>query len=911
MRRTLRIAANWIRNVVNRDAVDAELDREVRGFAEELMARRVEAGIDPGKARRLTLAEMGGIELVKERAREVRAGISFELLLKDLALAFRVFTRHPAFAAVVVVTLAMGIGASTAIFSVVNSVLLRPLPYPDADALVALRFRAPGAPGVADVSGDIRVSPSMFFTLSEESRAFDHVGIWVAATAAVTDASNPEQVRMAAVSHGTLEALGVPPVVGRLLSPADQSPTGTATVMLNYGYWQRRFGGEEGVVGRSIPIEGVPRQIVGVMPAGFKIVNADVDVIVPLRLDRNRLFLPPFTFQGVARLKPETTLAAANADVARALAMWLESWPALPGDSPQTYARWRITPALLPLKQEAVGNTADALWLLMGTILVVMLIACANVANLLLVRAETRRQEFAIRAALGARSGRLIREMLLESQMLGVVSAAIGLALAYIAVRVIVAIGPPSLPRLDEIALDARAFLFALLVALLCAFIVGAIPAVKHSGRRLAPVMLRASRGSSTSRERHRTRSTLVVVQVALAVLLLVSAGLMIRTYQALRTIDPGFSSPKQIQTVRISIPAALVPDPARVAVMQHELVERLASLPGVTAAGLASSVPMEGLTPPGDAISVEGQTDTAGDVPPFRMFKTVSPGFFAAMGTRLVEGRDYTWPDLLNRRPFVIVSENLARELWGSPSAAIGRRIRQGTGATNQAPWMEIIGVAQNVHENGADEPPPPTVYIPTMRETSTATGARQLAVTRPVVVAIRSPQAGTETLLNAVRAAVSRMSAGIPLASVQTMQDAYDRSMSRASFTLVMLAIAGGMALLLGVIGVYGAISYIVSQRRREIGIRLALGAQVREIRTRFIRHGIVLAGMGIVVGVTLSVAATRLMTSLLFGVSALDPLTYVAATLVLVAAAALASYAPARRASGTPPIEALATE
>ena len=815
---------------------------------------------------------------------------------RDVRYGLRVLRRNPTFAAVALLTLAVGMGANTAVFTVVNSILLKPLPYPDSDRLVAVSNRAPGAPGLADASGGLRLSLSMYVTYAEENRTFEHVGVWGAGTAAVTGLGEPEQVRTVFVTDGTLQALAVPPRLGRWLSGEDQVPGAALTAMLTHGYWQRRFDGEPDALGHIITVDNVPRQIVGVMPRGFRIADVDADVILPVTVNRSRLIRPGFRFFGVARLKPDVTIAEANADVGRMLPVWLHGWR---GGGTQFYESMRITPALRPLKDDVIGNTGATLWLVMGTITIVLLIACANVTNLLLARAEGRQQEVAVRAALGAGSWRLTRELLIESVLLSVLGGLLGLGVAWAALRALEASGPTGLPRLDEIALDGSALGFTLVVSLVSGVLLGLAPALKFPRRRIAASLQGSTRGGGTSRQRHRTQNVLVVAQVALAVVLLVGSGLMIRTFQALRSVHPGFTEPEQLQVMRIAIPTALVAEPERVLRLQNDLADRLSAIPGVTSAALISSMPMEGIATNFDIISVEDKPTVPGETPPLRHSKYISPGLFRTTGTRLLAGRDFTWNDIYDRRPVVMISENLAREVWGTPAAAVGRRIGQGPNSQ----WREIVGVVDDVRDNGVDAPAPAMVYRPPLFD-----GA-PFDVIRAATFVIRSRAAGTEAFLKQVQEAVWSVNRSLPVAAVQTMQDVYERSLSRTTFTLIMLAIAGGMALALGVIGIYGVIAYAITQRRREIGIRLALGEQQAELRRRFLRHGLVLTSVGLAIGLGVSMIVTRLMTSLLFEVSPLDPLTYVAVALLLTTAAAMASYVPARRASTVPLIELLA--
>ncbi len=880
---------------------DRERSEEIDAYLQLETDQNIARGMPPGEARAAARRKFGNRSLVREEIYTMNTIGWLDTLSRDARYSLRALRHNPTFTVVALATLAIGIGANTAVFSVVNSVLLKPLPYPDAQQLVAVWHKAPGAPGLASVSGDLRLSPSMYVTYAEHNRTFQSFGVWAPVRMTVTGIAEPEQVRVVLVSDGTLQALNVPPALGRWLTASDQAPQGPAHLMLGYGYWQRRFGGDPSAIGRDITVDARPREIVGVMPQGFRFADTGVDLIVPTSFDRGRLILAGFGYQAIARLKPGVSIAQASADVARMLPIWMDSWSNGPGTNSHSYELWKITPALRPLKQDVIGNVASVLWVLMATIGIVMLIACANVANLLLVRAEARQHELAIRAALGAGWGRIVRELLVESVLLGLLGGALGLAIAAAGLRLLISIGPANFPRLDEISIDPRVLVFTLVVSLLSSLLFGLIPAVKYAGHRIS--LASGGRSASHSRERHRTRDILVVAQVALALVLLVSSGLMIRTFQALGRVEPGFTHADQLETVQISIPASLIPDPERVIRTQNDVLDKLAALPGVTSAAFTSALPMEGVHGNWDAVFIEGEKYPRGVFPPLRMFKNISPGFFQTVGARLIAGRDYTWADLYGHRHFVIISENLAREAWGSPTAAIGKRLRSGD------PWQEVIGVVQDIRDNGVQEPAPAIAYWPAIMENLYRPGPAVVA--RSVTFAIRSPRAGTEIFHDQIRQAVWSVNANLPVAAVRTMQEIYDRSIARTSFTLVMLAIAGAMALLLGIVGIYGVISYAVSQRTREIGIRLALGAPLGGLQSMFVRHALALATIGIAIGLAAAIALTRLMSSLLFGISPLDPLTYAAVPLVLLAAAMLASYLPARRASSVDPVEALRAE
>jgi predicted permease len=820
--------------------------------------------------------------------------------MSSLKHVFRRLALAPVFTTMVLVTLALGIGANTAIFSVVNGVLIKPLPYPQARNLVGVWHAAPGITGIG---GMINCSPTMYFTYREENQTFQDFGLWSNFGATVTGVGDPEELRVLLVTYGTLQAVGVQPAVGRWFSRADDTPGSPDTVMLAYGYWQRRFGGDKSVVGRNLNVDSKPHTVIGVMPQDFRFLNNDPELLLPQRFDRNKVFLGNFSYQGIARLKPGVTLQQADADIGRMLGIWIKAWPTPPGFDRALFENARFAPNLRPLKQEVVGDIGTVLWVLMGTIGLVLLIACANVANLLLVRAEGRQQELAIRAALGAGWGRIAREMLIESLTLGIMGGVLGLGLAYAAVRILVAKGPATLPRLKEIGIDPVVLGFTLGVSLLAGLLFGLIPVLKYAGPHLATALRAGGRSLSSSRERHRARNTLVVVQVALALVLLIGSGLMIRTFQALRNIQPGFTHPEELQLLRIAIPEAQVKVPEQVMRLQNAMLDKLGAIPGVTSVAFSSSAPLEGFNN-NDVLFAEDKVYAVGQIPPIRRYRYVAPGFFKTTGTPLIAGRDFTWTDLYDKRHVAIVSENLAREMWGEPSAALGKRIREGAAD----PWREIVGVVGDVYDNGAQEKPPSFAYWPALMD---AFYGPVGVVQRGGVFLVRTRRAATESFLTEARQAIWSVNSNLPVFLVRTVQDLYHQSMARTSFTLVLLAIAGAMALILGIVGIYGVIAYAVTQRTREIGIRMALGAQASGLRQMFVRQGLLLAGIGAIIGLGAAAGLTRLMSSLLFGVAAVDPLTYAGVAAILIAAAALASYVPARRATRVDPLDALRAE
>jgi predicted permease len=540
----------------------------------------------------------------------------------------------------------------------------------------------------------------------------------------------------------------------------------------------------------------------------------------------------------------------------------------------------------------------------MGTIGLVLLMACVNVANLMLVRAESRHKELSMRAALGAGRSRIARQLLTESVVLGAAGALLGVGVAYLCLRVLLPIAPGSLPRMDEIAIDVPVLLFAIVLSLASALLFGAITLGRYA-RPQRMAALRLSPGSSGLSREGRTRNVLVVVQVALALVLLIAAALMIRTFGQLRAVDPGFSGAHDLQTAQITVPFTSSPDPATVARRHHDILDRIAAVPGVTSVAFTNAVPLGAPFQMTELLFPEGKAFGPGNSPKARDFRFISPGFFSTMGISLVTGRDLTWTDVHERRPVVLVSENLARSEWGSPAKAIGRRLR---GASANDAWREIVGVVANVHDRGLTEPAPEAVYVPFLADrlydNPTYVWPAQTYV-------IRSPRTGTSGFLEDVSRAVWSVDPSLPLANVRAMDEIVSASVARTSFTLVMLVLAGTMALVLGAVGVYGVIAYAVAQRTHEFGIRLALGAKPGMLKLMVLRRGFLHASIGIALGLGAVMALTRVMSSLLFGVGPRDPITFVGVPMLLLMVIVAASYFPARRAAAVNPVDALRAE
>jgi predicted permease len=804
----------------------------------------------------------------------------------------------PLFTSVAVLTLALGIGANTAIFSVIRGVLLKPLPFDEPDRLVGVWHTAPGI-GLPLLNQ----APSFYLTYREESRVFEDSGMWTPDAVAVTGTGEPERVSALDVTDGVLAALRVQPALGRRFTADDDSPKSPERVMLAHRYWQRTFGGDPSAIGRLLTIDGKPHEIIGVLPANFRFLDRNPDLLLPMRLNRAEIFVGQFSYRGIARLRPGVTMAQANADVGRMIPLVSQRFPMPPGFSQQMFDEARIGPNLRPLSADVIGDVGRALWVIFGTVAIVLLIACANVANLFLVRAEGRQQELAIHAALGAGSRRIAWELLSEGLALATLGGVAGLALAYAGIRVLVAVAPEGLPRVQDIGLDSTVVVFTVGVSLLSGVLFGLIPVIKFASPRLAGTLNQGGRLGTASRQRHRARNTLVVGEIALAVVLLVASGLMIRTFQAMRHVDPGFVRPEQVVTMRVSIPESLIKDPEQTARTHEAIAHRLEQMPGVTSVGLTSSVAMDGYDS-NDPIFVEDFPGPPGRIPPLRRYKWTDGSYFATMGNRLVAGRPLSWTDTYTQAPVVVISENLAREYWKDPQAAIGRRVRN----TPDNPWRTIVGVVGDERDNGLASPPPTTVYWPLLVKQF---WNMDVMVSRSLTYAIRTERPQSPTLVKEIQQAVWSVNGSLPVASVRTLTDIMSASMAQTSFALVMLGIAAAVALALGVIGIYGVIAYVAAQRTKEIGIRIALGAGVRDVTGLFLRQGLLLACAGIAIGLVAAAAATRVMSTLLYGVGTLDPVTYVSVALGLGLTALLASYVPAARAARIHPAEALRRE
>ena len=823
------------------------------------------------------------------------------LFTDQLKQVFRRLARAPLFTTLSLLTLAVGIGANTVVFSVVDGVLLKPLAYPHPEQLIGVWYSAPGVN-----IPKLNMAPFLYFIEREQCTTLQDIGLYRGDGVSITGGAQPEHLDALDVTDGVLPMLGVTPALGRVFSRKDDLANSPKTILLSYGYWQRHFGGSNTVVGRTLTVDGTAREIIGVLPKSFHFLDwKDADLLLPMQLDRSKTILGNFSYQGMARLKPGVTLQQSSAELARLIPIAIRSFPPPQGFSAAVFESARFSPDIYSLKKDVIGDVGNVLWVLLGSIAIVLLVACANVANLLLVRVEGRRQELAVRTALGGSRRDITAILMIESLILGIAGSLLGLSLAFGALRILIAAAPTGLPRLREIGIDPVVLLFTLGLALFVSVVIGMIPVLKYSTVKAGTGLREGGRALSQSRERHRARKTLVVIQIALALVLLICSGLMIRTFLALARVSPGFSDPGTLQAFHIYIPESQIPDTQKERVVRTEqtIAAKLAAIPGVSSVSITTDVPL-GNNHSFDPVYAADRTYKEGELAQVRRFKFVAPGFFATVGAKFVAGRDLTWAETFEKRPIAIVSENFAREYWGSAGNALGKRIRVGF----NDPWHEIIGVAGNLYDDGVSQDPSSAVYWPLYQ------GQFEIdkeMVRRYVGFVMRTPRAGSSAFMSEVQRAVWSVDPDLPLSEVQTLGELYRKSMARTSFTLVMLCVAGSMALLLGIVGIYGVISYAVSQRTREIGIRMALGARRETLTALFVRQGLVLAGIGVLCGVGVAFACIRLMRSLLFQVSPMDPWTYALATLCILAIAWIASYLPSRRAAAVNPVNALRAE
>ncbi|MFN7943774.1 MAG: ABC transporter permease [Blastocatellia bacterium] len=800
-----------------------------------------------------------------------------QTLWQDLRYGARMLFKQPGFTLVAVITLSLGIGANTAIFSVVNAVLLRPLPYPESGQLtwVWMDNRGEG------IHEDIASWPN-FEDWRAQNQTFQAMAGVLDRRFNLTGAGEPEEVYGANVSPNFFELMRVSPARGRGFQADEEQEGRDQVVVIGYGLWQRRFGGEANIVGQTLSLNGQPHTIIGVMPPGFQFPDK-TEIWKPLAPDaQTRTSRGAFWLPVIGRLKPGVTRAQAQADMT-AIAQRLEQ------QYPNTNTGFGVNVVLM--HEQLVGKLRTALWVLLGAVGCVLLIACANVANLLLARAATRQKEVAIRAALGASRWRVVRQLLTESLVLATVGGVLGLWLARWGLDALVALAPSDLPRVESISVDRRVLFFTLGLSLLTGLVFGLAPALQASKLNLGEVLKEGGRGGSSGQ---RTRSALVVAEIALALVLLVGAGLLLKSSWRLQQVNPGFN-PERVLKVRLSLPSSKYPEGTNVAAFYQQLLERLNALPGVQAAGATSSVLLYKIHNSA-GILIEGRPAPNGPRPELPL-DSVSPNYFQVMGMQIVQGRNFNEQDKRDGLPVAIVNETMARRFWPDEDP-IGKRFTFGN-AGPQANWLTVVGVVRDSRRQGLDAPIRMESFLPHAQRPLRAMEVVLRTTDDPLVMA------------RTVRTAVWSLDGNLPVSEIETVEQMLGARIAPRRFNLLLLGLFALVAVLLAAVGIYGVMAYAVTQRTREIGIRVALGAQTRDVLRLVVRQGMSLTGIGIGIGLVTAMWATRLMTGLLFGVRATDPVTFVAIALLLAFVALVACWIPARRATKVDPLVALRCE
>ena len=876
-------------------AQEAEIVEELAQHLEEVYERSLKGGAIESEARRTALLELTGNDLLKEiqhsqksirQAPVLEASGRSNLLtdfLHDLRYALRMQLKNPGFTIVAVIALALGIGANTAIFSVVNTVLLRPLPYKDPERLVMVWEDA-------SKHGYPRDTPAAanYVDWRDQSQSFEGMAAIADESFNLTGAGDPERLEGRGVSANLFPMLGVEPQIGRVFSASEDQPGSNRVVLLSYGLWQRRFGGNPNIVGQSLNLNGESHTVVGVMPARFQFPSSDDQAWVPIALtpeqaaNRKRHYL-----QVVARLKPGVTLAQAQTEMSTIATRLQQQYPQSNTD---------LGAVVTSLHEHLVGDIKPALLILLGAVGLVLLIACANVANLLLARAAVRQKEIAVRVALGARRLRLVRQFLTESVLLSTLGGIVGLVIAYTGLLLIRAFIPENISQAREISLDLKVLGFTLFVSVATGVIFGLAPAIQSIRFNQSETLKEGGRDAATGGSGKRLRSVLVMAEVAISLVLLIGAGLLINSFMRLRNVDPGFRA-DNLLTMKIVLPEPKYREFERRQSFYTDLIQRVESLAGVKSAAVTTNLP---LYRQGNSISVriEGRPDPPPGQEQIVVTRIVSPRYFDTMTIPLLSGRNLTDQDISTSPNVAVISEAMARRFWPNEDP-IGKRFAGGRVRSDED-WINVIGVVKDVRQFELTAEPRPQIYI----------SYRQAGFFAPRDLVVKT-DVDPSSMAATVRKAVWEIDKDQPVSDIRTMEEILAESIARQRFSMLLLAIFAGLALVLAGVGIYGVMSYSVAQRTHEIGIRMALGAQTGAVLKLAVGQGMKLVIAGIVIGLIAAFALTRLMSTLLFGVTATDPTTFTLISLLLVAVAAVASYIPARRATKVDPIIALRYE
>jgi predicted permease len=886
-----------LRALFRRNSMETELEQELRFHFEHEVEKHIRAGMPPDQARRHTRLAFGGHEQVKEDCREARGTRLLETLFQDIRYGLRFHRKSPSFFIIAALTLALGIGASTAVFSLVNTILLKSSPYPNAGRVV-VPWRVPPI-GSAWDTGNFPWGDAEFVQLTQTNTVFQTLGAFRKDNFNLTGSANPEYLEGVRASAGFFPALGMAPMLGRTFTAEEDQPGHALVVVLSHRLWKSRFGGDPGVIGNTIHLSGLPHTVIGVMPADFTFPNM---AGMPASIDLPRetqlwvpLALPAAPLRGssdlsvIGELKQNMSMAQARQDLQVFDRRWLEKNPGAKGWSSD----------VVPLTKQAVTDTRRPLQLLFGAVCVVLLIACSNVAGLTLNRSLGRHKEFTLRGALGARRGRLVSQLMTESLLLALTGGILGMLLAEGSLSLVKRLGPESIPHLHEIGLDLSVFTFALGITLITGILFGLAPAFGATRMNLVEALKEGCQRSSGSASAPSIRNALLISQVALALVLVVSASLLVRTFYHMVNANSGFDA-THVVTFEVPLPTTKYSDTGRMAQLYHLVAQRLQSIAGVQSAGFATVVPLAG---PSDATEIRipehPSTDPAQS--PKANYLFVSPGYFATIGAPLQRGRDVTDGDLLTAMPVTIINSAMANKYWPGENP-IGKQV--GVGMT-RIPARTIVGVVADIKQVSLREVPDPTMYVP-YSQNEIKTWPKMQAMQ----YAIRT-KTDPDSIAGSVREAVHSVDPDLPVANFATLTTLVDTSLTADRFAMLLLAAFGMLALILSAIGMYGVVSYSVMQRMPEIGIRIALGARREQILVMVLGQGCRLACAGIMIGLIAALTTTRLMARFLYGVQPTDPTTFAAVSLVLLAVALLACYAPARKATKVDPMIALRYE
>jgi putative ABC transport system permease protein len=873
---------SWLQTNLGRSRMESEMDAELRFHLEAYAEDLVRGGVPRQEAIRRARIEFGGVERAKEECREAR-GVSFlETLIQDLRYGVRIFLKSPGFAAAAVITLALGVGANTAFFSVVNGVLLRPLPYRDPSRLVVVSLLNRKS------QETFPLCDADFLDWRAQNHAFTAVAAFSDNPFNITGSGAPEQILGDVVTAEFFSTLGVKPALGRTFLPNEDRPGSPRMVVLSYNLWQRRYASNPGVIGQAIVLNGSNYEVIGIMPPRF-LPSPETELWTNLVMNPPR-FRGPYYLTGQARLKPGVTMEQARAELAT-IANRIEQQNPLTNSN----MSFRAT----PLKEAIVGDVRRALLVLLGAVAFVLLIASANVANLLLARAAVREKEVAIRAALGASRARLTRQLLTESMLLAAIGGLLGLLLARWGVQLLLQFGPGNLPRLEEIAIDGRVLGFTCLISLASGILFGLAPAVQSGRSDLNKSLKEGGRSAADGEGRSRVRSILVVAEIALSVVLLAGAGLMLKSFLRLQAVSPGVN-PNHALTMQISLPRRQYHDDSQVISFYQHLLEKVQTLPGVESAGVGMSLPPN-LLQVTDYFTIEGQPAVSERMLGLADLVFVSPDYFRALGVPLVKGRYFIAADRADTAKVAIVNQTLAHHYWPNENP-IGKRLRTGGPERPNNPWMEVVGVVGDIKYSGLDASPEMALYQPYQQAAWSS---------MYLVVRTSSKLDNPATLASAIANAVWSLDKDLPVAHIRTMDQLLSDSVDQPRFRTVLIEIFALVALSLATVGIYGVLAYSVSQRKHEIGIRMALGAKRSDLLWLVVGRGMLLTLIGVVIGVTGAFALTRFLSTLLYGVRPTDPATFVAVPLLLACVALLACGIPARRAMRVDPMIALRHE